>query len=34
VGRGELVIHVERGPAVVGFVKAILDENPPTARPR
>ncbi len=34
VGRGELVIHVDRGPAVVGFVKAILDENPPTARPR
>jgi hypothetical protein len=31
VGRGELVIHVERGPAVVGFVKAILDENPPAS---
>jgi hypothetical protein len=31
VGRGELVIHVERGPAVVGFVTAILDENPPAA---
>ncbi len=31
VGRGELVIHVDRGPAVVGFVKAILDENPPAS---
>lgn len=31
VGRGELVIHVDCGPAVVGFVKAILDENPPAS---
>lgn len=31
VGRGELTIHVERGPAVVGFVRAVLDENPPAS---
>lgn len=31
VGGGELVVHVERGPAVVGFVKAIVDENPPAS---
>lgn len=31
VGRGELVIHVESGPAVVGYVQAIVDENPPAS---
>lgn len=31
VGRGELKILVERGPAAVGFVKVILDENPPAS---
>ena len=31
VGRGELVIPVESGPAVVGYVRAIVDENPPAS---
>jgi hypothetical protein len=31
VARGELVIHVESGPAVVGYVRAIVDENPPAS---
>jgi hypothetical protein len=31
VGRGELEIRVESGPAVVGYVRAIVDENPPAS---